>query len=144
MTITMNLQWKQSIRICWIKKLPAAVKIAWSKAVYLSQAVTRQTLLQLVPAPPDPNQVPPDPSRAPPDPSRAPPCPDPARKPSWSGPGRLALIRCCHRRCQSGDGDCIGVGMPPSPLPPLAQWRQRRWCRNADGVVAAAPATVVL
>ncbi len=53
------------------KKLPAAVKRAWSKAVYLSQAVTRQT--RLVPAPPDPNRAPPEPNRAPPDPNRVPP-----------------------------------------------------------------------
>ncbi len=69
--------------------------------MYINQAVTWQTRLQLVPAPPDPNQ--------------APPGPDPARKPSRIGLGQLALTRCC--RCESCDSDCIGVGMPPSPLP---------------------------
>ncbi len=113
----MNLQWKQWIRICWIKKIPAAVKRAWSKAVYINQAVTRQTRLQLVPsppdqgqAPPDPNRAPPDPNRAPPDPNRAPPGPDPAPKPSRIGLGRLALTRCCRSGCRSGAaaaGDCI-------------------------------------
>jgi hypothetical protein len=112
--------------------------------VYINQAVTRQARLQLVPAPPDPNQAPPNPTRAPPDPNRAPPGPDPARKPSPIGLGRLALTSCCRSRCRSGDDDCIGVGMSPSPLLPLARRRRRRWCRNADGVVSAAPATVLL
>jgi hypothetical protein len=120
------------------------VKRAWSKAVYINQAVTRQTRLQLVHrAPPDPNRAPPDPNRAPPDPNRAPPGPDPAPKPSRIGLGRLALTRCCRSGCQSGAaaaGDCIRVGRPPSPLPrrpvgvdpmlPLPERRRRSWCRR--------------
>jgi hypothetical protein len=47
-----HLQWKQWIRICWIKKLPAPARRAWGKAVYTNQAVTRQTRLQLMPATP--------------------------------------------------------------------------------------------
>ena len=125
------------------KKLPAAVKRAWSKAVYINQAVTRQTRLQLVPTPPDQDQAPPYPNRAPPDPNRAPPGPDPAPKPSRIGLGRLALTRCCRSGCQSGAaaaGDCIRVGRPPSPLPrrpvgvdpmlPLPERRRRSWCRR--------------
>ena len=54
----------------------AARCCAWGEAVYLSQAVTRQT--RLVPAPPDPNRALPDPNRARPDPNRVPPGPDPA------------------------------------------------------------------
>ncbi len=143
---------------CWINNLPAAAKRAWSKAVYINQAVTWQTRLQLLPAPPDPNRAPPDPNRAPPDPNRAPPDPnlassdpnrvppgpDPARKPSRTSLGWLDLTRCCRSRCRSGDGEGVGVWMPLSPLPPLVRRRRRRWCRNADGVVAAAPATVLL
>ncbi len=61
--------------------------------MYINQAVTRQTRLQLVPAPPDPNRAPPDPNWAPPDPNRVPPGPDPARKTGRTGLGRLAVSR---------------------------------------------------
>jgi hypothetical protein len=105
------------------KKLPAAVKRAWSKAVYINQAVTRQTLLQLVPDPPIPNWAPPDPNRAPPDPNRGPPGLDPARKPSRTSLGRLALTRCCRSRCRSCDGDCIGCRCRSC----------RRWRGEGDG-----------
>jgi hypothetical protein len=132
------------------KKLPAAVKRAWSKAVFINQAVTRQTRLQLVSAPPDPNRPPPDSNRAPPDPNRVPPGPDPAQKPCRTGLGRLALSRrwpaaaaaaagaatatalvseCRCRRCRrwhcDGDGD--------GDIMVLACWRH--WCcRSCDSV----------
>ncbi len=55
-----------------------------------------------------------------------------------TGPARLALTRCCRRRFRSGDGDYIGVGMPPPPLPPLERRWRRWWCRNADAAATGA------
>ncbi len=115
-----------------------------------SQAVSRQTRLQLVPAPPNPNRIPP--------------CPGSLRQPGRSRrtcPARLALTRCCRRRCRSsdidgigvgccrrrrcrlrGDGDGDGVGMLTPP--PLARRRRRNWCQKADGVASASPVTALV
>ncbi len=75
-----------------------------------SQAVSRQTGLQMVPAPTNPNQIPPGhgslrlPGRS-----------------SRTGQARLALTRCCCCCRRSSDGDGIGVGMPPPPPPHQAE-----------------------
>jgi hypothetical protein len=108
--------------------------------VYLSQAVTRQTRLQLVPAPPDPNRAPTQPNRHRPvgvDPLLPPPLPVRRRRRHCSRrnaagmqPSPAAMQQECSRR----------VGLQPSPLPPLARRRRRRLCRKFGVRIGPRPA----
>ncbi len=100
-----------------------------------SQAVSRQTLLQMVPAPPNPNRITPRPGSL------------RRRRPgrsSRTGPARLALTRYCRRRCRSGDGDSDGIGVRRSECSRCSRRRAESLHTPSDTLASCTLSSAVL